>query len=305
MRLSKPASRALFAQKTLMTNLATVYPSSINRAISSIDEIDVFKELPDSFVRIVVRIIKKIDVRNPKKSIYAARKTLAEESGRSIESIHRCVRWLAEKGLIEREQKARTGLRGSSSPITPTDALLDALMLSKAAQLKLPQAPRMAPARPHAKQSEFVRFGKIALPFDVAWLHIDAKLKLPMVLKLMKEAKLYGTRLSDVLLGCKDYIADMNGRHLFFYVLKVIKRGGNYIEKAAQHKQQQELKDVQKAAQSFVGITFKSMKSGVLLRVKDCFAIERITESGLTSVIPLDKKFIDAVSCGTLSIVEE
>ncbi len=61
-------------------------------------------------------------------------------SGKSVETVHRVVRWLEERGLVEREQRARPELRGSSSPLVPTKQLLDALLLSEAARASVDEA---------------------------------------------------------------------------------------------------------------------------------------------------------------------
>lgn len=109
--------------------MTTIYPSAIARACSVLDESPMFKDLPDAYLRVVIRIVKKISLNCLKKPILASRGTLSLESGKSIETVGRAVKWLEARGFIEREQKARAGLRGSSSPIRPTDALLEVLTL--------------------------------------------------------------------------------------------------------------------------------------------------------------------------------
>lgn len=109
--------------------MATIYPSAIARACSILDESPLFKDLPDTYLRVVIRIIKKISLNCLKKPIVASRATLSLESGKSVETVGRVVKWLEERGLIERTQRPRAGLRGSSSPITPTEKLLEVLTL--------------------------------------------------------------------------------------------------------------------------------------------------------------------------------
>lgn len=115
---------------------AVVYPSAISRACAMLDESPVFSELPDGYIKVVVRIIKKINLSRLSAAITASRATLATESGKSIETVGRVIKWLEERGLILRTQVARAGLRGSRSPIEPTALLLDALQLTAAAQAK-------------------------------------------------------------------------------------------------------------------------------------------------------------------------
>ena len=152
-----------------MTFLPTIYPSGISRVVSAIDEIPAFKELPDGFLRIIVRIVKKINLRSPSNPIVASRNTLAEESGKSVETVHRAIRWLEEHGLIARDQKSRAGFRGSSSPLVPTPMLLEALLLTSAVEALLKKAKHVAPAMPSPKRN-FVRVNGLTLPSDLAWI---------------------------------------------------------------------------------------------------------------------------------------
>lgn len=107
-----------------------VYPGAIARACSALDESPLFESMPDGYIRVVIRIIKKISLSRLSSPITASRETLARESKKSLETVHRAVRWLEAHEFIQRNQKARAGLRGSSSPIKPTQKLLDALLLT-------------------------------------------------------------------------------------------------------------------------------------------------------------------------------
>lgn len=103
------------------------YPLSILIGCAAIDEIDAFQNLPDGFWRVLTRLVKKISVATPYQSIFARRETLARESGKSLETVGRALRWLEDEGFITREQKARRGLRGSEGHIHPTLKLIEAL----------------------------------------------------------------------------------------------------------------------------------------------------------------------------------
>lgn len=107
----------------------TTYPSVINRACAMLLEGDSFTNMPDGYIRIVMRIIKKINIAKPHAAIFASRARLASESGKSICSVHRAVKWLEDFGFIQRQQTARPELRGSSSPLIPTEKMLAALQL--------------------------------------------------------------------------------------------------------------------------------------------------------------------------------
>lgn len=127
-----------------MTN-TVVYPGAINRACALLDEAPLFADLPDGYLRVLVRLVKKINLARPGAAIVASRATIASESGKSVETVNRALKWLEDRGLIERSQKARAGLRGSSSPVTPTKQLIQALLLD--APLVAAKKPADTPAR--------------------------------------------------------------------------------------------------------------------------------------------------------------
>lgn len=66
------------------------YPYAIVRACSELPYAPAFVEMPDGFLRIVLKIVQKINLLNPFSEIFASRQTLADESGsHSIQSIER------------------------------------------------------------------------------------------------------------------------------------------------------------------------------------------------------------------------
>ncbi|WP_145995325.1 hypothetical protein [Macromonas bipunctata] len=106
-----------------------LYPSLIHRACSLLDEWDFLKKQPDGFFRVILRIVKKINLKRPHAAVFAKRATLAIESGQSVQTVNRAIRWLEAEGFITRTKKAHPGLRGSSSPLVPTPKFLTLLML--------------------------------------------------------------------------------------------------------------------------------------------------------------------------------
>ncbi len=287
-----------------MTFLPTIYPAGISRAISSIDEIPVFRELPDGYLRIVVRIIKKIDLRNPKKAIVASRATLAEESGKSVETVHRCIRWLEENGLIERTQKAYSGLRGSSSPLIPTQGFLDALLLSADARAMVEKAKvsKQEDASKTDKQA-FQRIKGLAIPADLAWLAREGALPPSGVLKLMKLAKSAKQRLSDIVTATKGYLQALSGKALYCYLRKLVTKGQDFSVRASeQSKQEHEDKRnelLDRKAQELLGRIFKTRDGNVTVKVvEDGFLQE--TQGGVTTMRKLTERFLDAVAEGRL-----
>lgn len=113
-----------------MTLVAPVlYPSLINRACSIVDEWEVLKHQPDCFFRVILRIVKKVNLKRPTAAVFAKRATLASEAGQSVQTVNRTIKWLETEGLITRQRKAHQGLRGSSSPLMLTPKFLTLLML--------------------------------------------------------------------------------------------------------------------------------------------------------------------------------
>lgn len=286
-----------------MIFLPTIYPSGISRAVSAIDEIPVFKDLPDGFLRVIVRIIKKINLRAPKSPIVASRSTLAEESGKSVESVHRAVRWLEERGLIERDQKSRAGFRGSSSPLAPTHKLLEALLLTPEAEAHIKKAKHVAPASPAATSNtttrDFVRIGGFTLPCDLAWIVQEGGLSASAVLLLMRIAKQSKQKLSDVVAATKQYLEPLKGRGLFSYLRKLLLKGQDFTWKAAEQKDQHVAQQVQEhlthKAQDMVGQKFQS-RDGALQVEVDSAGMLRETRNGMSVIRYFNEKFLEAIA---------
>ena len=286
-----------------MIFLPTIYPSGISRAVSAIDEIPVFKDLPDGFLRVIVRIIKKINLRAPKSPIVASRSTLAEDSGKSVESVHRAVRWLEERGLIERDQKSRAGFRGSSSPLAPTHKLLEALLLTPEAEAHIKKAKHVAPASPAATSNtttrDFVRIGGFTLPCDLAWIVQEGGLSASAVLLLMRIAKQSKQKLSDVVAATKQYLEPLKGRGLFSYLRKLLLKGQDFTWKAAEQKDQHVAQQVQEhlthKAQDMVGQKFQS-RDGALQVEVDSAGMLRETRNGMSVVRYFNEKFLEAIA---------
>lgn len=285
-----------------MTFLPTVYPSGISRAIASLDELPVFKELPDGFLRVIVRIIKKINLRSPKNPVVASRSTLANESGKSVETVHRAIRWLEEHGLIERTQKARAGFRGSSSPLVPTLQLLEALLLTPEAEAQLKKAKFVTPASP-APARDFVRVNGLTLPSDLAWLAQQGGLPASAVLLLMRIAKQFKQKLSDVVAATKTYLEPLKGRGLFSYLRKLLLKGQDFTWKAAEQKEQhmetQRQDHLAHKVQEMIGQKFQSRDGSLLVEV-DASGMLRETRKGQSVMRFFSENFLDALSARRL-----
>ena len=301
--ISKKASSGTTFPKTLKMNfLPTIYPSGISRAIASLDELPTFKDMPDGFFRVIVRIVKKINLRSPSNPIVASRGTLAEESGKSVETVHRAIKWLEERGLIERAQKARAGLRGSSSPLIPTSKLVEALLLTPEAEAQLKQAKHVAPASP-AKVRDFVRVDGLSLPSDLAWIAQQGGISASAVLMLMRMAKESKQRLSDVVAATKQYLEPLKGRSLFSYLRKLLLKGQDFSLQAKEHKAQHIEDQVQMhlthKAQDMAGQKFQN-RDGTMQVEVDASGMLRETRKGTTVMRMFSENFLEALAAGRL-----
>ncbi len=240
------------------------YPLSILIGCAALDEVDAFHALPDGFWRVVTRLVKKISVSSPYQAIFARRDTLARESGKSVETVGRALRWLEDEGFITRQQKARPGLRGSEAHLHPTHKLINALGLG---QKRNCPAPNPAPAvdlelstedapstvkndasvsalqvhslltkkqsretrasTSHKTRTATVVDGKV-IPNELVWMAKERGLAATGVLRLMKLATKAGHRLSDIVALCNASLAPLQGKALFAYVRKLISQNKDY-----------------------------------------------------------------------------
>lgn len=308
---------------------AVVYPSAIARACSALDEATLFRDMPDGYFRVLIRIIKKINLARLMAPIVASRATLARESGKSVETVHRVVKWLEERALVQRAQKARAGLRGSSSPLVPTPALLDALLLinapaspadkarqSAGASLAPPahgtgnkETATPAAAKPLASRSgAFVQFGAMKLPADLAWLVKEQGLKASGVLELMKRARLAQQRLSDVVASTRQYLQGLEGRSLYAYLRALLGKGRDFADKVRDNigelKEQQEREYLRHKAEALSGRQFMSRDGGVHVLVDECGMLIE-TREGRRGARAMCQSFLDAIEAGRLMPVRE
>lgn len=298
----------------------TNFPYLIARACTALPHIPAFHDLPDGYLRIVLRIVQKINIKCPYTGIFASRATIANEAGKSTDTVHRAVKWLEDKGFIERERKAFFGNRGSTSAITPTRDLLDVLGLLDAdgkplaekqitPNVKTPQRNSSTTSAEgdgvtHASQGRagFVKVGKVLLPKDLAWL-CDLGVSSFGVLALMKAAKEAKQRLSDVMATARKYVEGLPAREIFAYVRKLISSGRDfgYIAKKSEEIQQNEktseflaekLKDME-------GLRLVSRKNGREFVIEGGVLYEVMTK-GQRTVHIFSQAFMDAIHEGRL-----
>ena len=227
------------------------YPYAIVRACSELPYLSPFAAMPDGFLKVVLKIVQKINLRNPFSEIFASRQTLADEAGKSLDTVHRSIQWLEKHNLIERERKARAGLRGSRSPLMPTKSLLLALGLvdehgtSVETKKTATTARKSSGLEPHKtgslidsnpalnsttlskEEGSFTRFGAVCLPTDLIWL-CSKGLSPFAVLGLMKRARAASQRLSDVVQAAKKYLDNLKSNQLYAYLQTLVTSGRDF-----------------------------------------------------------------------------
>lgn len=304
-----------------MNTIPVIYPSAIARAVCALDELPAFRDMPDGYLRVLIRIIKKLNVRKPLSAVVAARTTIARESGKSVETVQRVVRWMEEQGMIERTQKARQGLRGSSSPITPKLKLLECLGLTddsgkplnsnnlrglRGAQTPANNDEPSAMTPDRGRGQEFVRISGKAIPSDLAWLSLKQGLSATAILKLMSVSMMVAKQpLSKVVAATSVYLQGLRGGALFAYILKLLSSGRDFAWKteeaqlrhiAEQQRQRIADKAAELAGQRFVSrkdtsTTYEVLETGYL----------RVFRAGVSVVKPLTEAFLDALSGGNVT----
>lgn len=261
---------------TCVVNTGGWYPWVICHAVAMVDELEVFRALPDSYGTVLRRLIKKVGKDDGQRPIYARRHTLAEETGKSVETIYRALREFESKGWIEeREKRAGVGLRGSDSEITFTKALCDLLELpyeGKKARVKRESKPpvidgssnnaiaigfsiKQSPSEKHPSEfpkkpklstgtqeegEKVVRIDGKSVPKELAWLIIEQDLSLPGLFALMRQAKKNGKVLSDVVECVAQHLKKLDGRNVFAYLNALVMKNRDFAWEIRQRREQVE-----------------------------------------------------------------
>lgn len=316
------------------------YPISVLRGCASIDEVDAFKDLPDGYIRVVMRLVKKIDVITPEKAIFARRDTLAKEAGKSCETVGRALRWLEDNGFINRFQVTRKFLKGSDSHIHPTRKMIEALGFgqrnTKASAAKEPsKSPQVSSdgslsavqiqninihkqstepvdnspsSEPPVTQKLTVKIQGKSLPADLAWMVKDGKLQAIAVLRLMVLAKQTGKLLSDVVAVAHEYLVKLKGNALFGYVRTLIQQDKDfkYIRQqqaiaTGKEKETQFEKDlIARKAQEWVGRRFTDVRGGQTYLVEKDGWLALVNGTKFLGSRIFDKHFVHAVEDGRI-----
>ena len=298
---------------SLVQNFSTSnFPYPILRACAELPYSVAFRELPDGFIKIVIKIIQKINLKSPFSEIYASRQTLANEAGKSLDSVNRAIQWLEARELIARERKARAGLRGSTSPLVPTLQLLFALGLVDKEGKPITwsgmsgRASQRGRDSNHAaqqpvKKSLFTRVGTVFIPAELMFL-VDQGLSAFAVLGLMKLAKKASQKLTDIAATTQKYLLKLQGNQLYAYIKTLIQSGRDFSAKndeAAQDEMsKKEMAYLREKAEIYEGRAFISRKTGKFYRVEQGVIREETT--GITRVSPFTRSFLDAIEGGLL-----
>lgn len=289
------------------------YPAFISRAVACLDEVDSLKSLPDGFLRVLIRIVKKIDLSKPHQAIYASRSTLAEESGKSVETVHRAVKWLEENAFIARQQYANPGNRGSRSPITPTAKLLAAIGLEQPTQNSTSKVREQIAFQTttaidgrmertsHPKQS-FSLVDGMKVPTELLWLVRHQGLTASGILKLMACATAAGKRLSTLVQATKSYLGRFQGKQLYAYIKALISKDrdfGKTVQDAEEKENFNKCKQtIEMASESLNGRSFEKSDGSTRYKIEEGFIVVYANQK--RSVAPLSMKFIEALTSGRI-----
>lgn len=296
--------------------LPTNYPYLITRACSALDESSAFRDMPDGYFRVIIRIIKKISVSSPFSQIIASRSTLAQEAGKSVETVLRAIRWLEDRGFVEREQQANAGLRGSRSPLTPTRSFLEALGFfdedrraankgaerAKTANQFVSKTGTERSSSSCTQSSGFVRVGKMMIPADLAWLYETHGLTPGGILKLMVIAKSVSQRLSDVVQATKHYLLRLSGRELFAYIKALLSKGRDFgrvvQEETKLRVEDQKMKYLAEKSSVLEGRVYLSADGSREVRVEG--GMLHVIKGGQRTVQFMSMAFLEAIDQGRL-----
>ena len=298
---------------TLVQNFSTSnFPYPILRACAELPYSTAFRDMPDGFIKIIIKIIQKINLKSPFSEIYASRQTLANEAGKSVDSVNRAIQWLEAKELIARERKARPGLRGSTSPLIPTLPLLFALGLvdkggkpitwsSMSGRAKPESKDSNQAAQPSVSKSVFTRVGTVFIPAELKFL-VNQGLSAFAVLGLMKLAKNASQQLTDIAASTQKYLVKLQGNQLYAYIKTLIQSGRDFSAKNDEDSQKEKLSKerayLAEKAEIYEGRAFVSRKTGKLYRVEEGVIRE---ESGGTVFVSLfSLAFLEAIESGLL-----
>lgn len=297
----------------------TNFPYVITRACTALPHTPAFRTLPDGFLRVVLRIVQKINIKSPFAGIFASRATIAEESGKSTDTVHRAVKWLEDNGFIERERKAFFGNRGSTSLITPTHNFLHALNIVNAegktgatdsspspgagGSKEGAKPPACIPtARPNEKRTSFVKICGVSVPGDLAWL-CEKGVSAYGVLALMRSASNVQQRLSDVMTTARRYVEDLSGREIFAYVKKLLACGRDFSQVAKESEEIQKTAEISEflsnKLRDMEGRRYFARKGNRLFEV-DGGVLYEIRADGTRFVHLISEAFIEALHDGRI-----
>lgn len=232
----------------------TIYPSMISRAVTMLDEDPFLRALPRTVWSVLFRLIKKININELHKPIFASRETLAKESCESLPNLSRQLQKLEREGVITRNQKARAGLRGSSSEILFTNKAIRAMRLDLPPPGELNQPVKKRSVNSDGavtyEDTGLIRYGAFRIPSDLTKLIHQGGMEATAVLKLMKIASRAGQKLSEVIAALGNKIFGLIGRQLFAYINTACNGYRNFsAEKANAEKNEADRKQREEAIQ--------------------------------------------------------
>jgi hypothetical protein len=219
-------------------------------------------DLLDSQRRVLACLIRfGVKASNPTADIFVKKSTIAKWIGANEATVYRSLARLTELGLIERDSQTRIGkLMKAVSKIRLTAVAVQRLGLDSpipaASRARLTNTiersgedyhgtglapmqdvntnPTQSSMKKQPQRGLFEKIGNRTVPVDLAWLHRENSLSLSGIFKLMKAARVAGSRLSDVVAHANDAIRPIKGRELYAYLTALVGLPIDHASKARQ-----------------------------------------------------------------------
>lgn len=315
-------------------NAPVLYPWAIARAISLLDEVSLFKDMPDSYWPVLIRLVKKIDISKPQTEIFAKRETLADESRRSVQTVSRALRWLEDNGLIEKREKICRGEnRGSHSPIRFSTPVINTLVYEPENREgeKQPRPPIISGVSVSSKMNSnlkkqssepvdnstdsnvtkaFVSIDGKQIPTELSWLTQGERISATAVLCLMGMAGKAKQRLSSIVAISRAHLEKLKGKSLFAYLKKLISmnKDWGYLDKQQQQesqKQEQEVKDAEMVKNKAIDLIGRVLVggNGAIYQVEGG-GFYRVKFNNQERVGLINCAFIQSINNGRLRVIK-
>ncbi len=220
------------------------YPVSVLRATKALFSLESCRDIRVNAKEVLNYIIQRVNLNNIDAPLLIPRQEIAHAINRSVDTVHRVLRALKQHGLIDYQRKSYKNNRGSTSAISLTAFIKQALFAKKPIQ-----------EASQKFKSAFTDIGdmhEILVPNDVLWLHTEKNLSDVEIFTLMRDCKNKKYQLVHVAEYHKASLMKINdAKGVFAYLKKmIVKEQHDYVwwyEQAKIRAEQQRLKEEKRA----------------------------------------------------------